>query len=114
MIGTLLLLILPTTLLIFLWLGQKKLLKGNTGIIVTSILLSYLLIPVLLFLYLSVVAYSFRGTVFENLMLALAFLVGVASLVYGSVLKDRKAIPFLVAGLTELVPLFFAWLFPIA
>ncbi|MGY2893600.1 hypothetical protein [Deinococcus sp. UYEF24] len=114
MIGTLLLLILPTTLVILLWLRQKRLLRGNGGTIVTSVLLSYFLIPALLFLYLSVVAYSFKGDVFENIMFGLAVLLGVAAVVYGSVLKDRKAIPFLVAGLTELVPLLVVWIHPIS
>ncbi|WP_407570160.1 hypothetical protein [Deinococcus altitudinis] len=114
MIGTLLLLILPTTVMILLWLRQKNLLEGNSRLIVISVLLSYLLVPFLLFLYLSVVAYSFKGDVFENVMLGLAVLLGAAALVYGSVLKDRKVIPFLVAGLTELVPLLVVWAHPIS
>ncbi|WP_424951186.1 hypothetical protein [Deinococcus sp.] len=113
MIGKLLFLIVPTTLIILLWLRQKKLLQGNRGTIVTSILLSYLSIPTLLFLYVSVVAYSFKGKFFENTMFALAVLLGVSAVVYGSLLKSKKAIPFLVAGLTELLPLFLVWIFPI-
>jgi hypothetical protein len=110
--GSVLLASLPITLVVLFWLGRKNLLRGNTALIVASLLLSLLLLPLLLFLFFSVVAYSFKGVWFENAMFVLTLLMGAASVAYGARLRTRVAIPFLTAGVTSTLLLLLVWLLP--
>jgi hypothetical protein len=101
--GSVLLASLPITLVVLFWLGRKNLLRGNTALIVASLLL---------FLFFSVVAYSFKGVWFENAMFVLTLLMGAASVAYGARLRTRVAIPFLTAGVTSTLLLLLVWLLP--
>jgi hypothetical protein len=110
--GSVLLASLPITLVVLFWLGKKKLLRGNTALIVASLLLSAVLVPLLLFLFFSVVAYSFKGQRFENSMFVLMLLVSAALVVYGALLRTKAAIPVLTVGVTATLILLLVWLLP--
>ena len=108
----LLLLVLAVPIVCF-WLDRKRLLRGYALLVGVSLLLCLVLVPLLLFLVFSVVAYSFRGEAFENTMAALIASVGVACVVWGALTRTRAAIGLLSAGVVELVTLFLAWLVPL-
>ena len=106
----LLVLTIPT---VCFWLDRKRLLRGHALLVTAALLLSLVLVPLLLFLAFSVVAYSFRGEAFENTMAALIASVGVACVVWGALTRTRAAIALLSAGVVELAALLLAWLGPL-